>query len=327
MHYEPLRPNRMHKASERYEFAHGAESVCVYDIDSLDFIKEIRVGTKPDCHAVSGDGKFLYIACFEGLYCIGTESLEVEKLLDTGRIYATNVLPDGKTMLLHDLEGGVQIIDDINDMDRIRIRRRVQVLPERKFRSEIGGKGNFIDSDHYLCAGWKSAKLFLLDATKDFEASCFMEADERLCGGDDLVLSSDRKKAYVACHKGWENRSHIAVIDIASRSIRKLIPSGVGTCGLTMTDDERYVVASNDQDDSISVIDALTDEVVNTPCARDGFKKLGIKGYIQGISGKGDSIFVYGCSGNGAIVRFDNVARSNKYSISYPGGRYDSEND
>lgn len=325
MHYEPLRPNRMLGAAERYEFAHGDGSICAYDVNTLDFVKEIRVGTHPDCHAVSGDGKRLFIACFEGLFCISTESLEVVRLLDTGKIYATNVLPDGETMLLHDLEGGVQVIDCINDMEKIRIRRRVQVLPERVFRREIGGKGNFIDSDHYLCAGWKSGKLFLLNAAEDFAPSCFMEADERLAGGDDLVLSADRKKAYVACHKGWESRAHVAVIDVGSREILQLIQTGVGTCGLTMTGDERYVVASNDQDDSISVIDTQCDEVVNTPCARDGFTRLGIKGYIQGISGKGNSIFVYGCSGNGAIVRFDDIVRSNRYSISYPGGRYDSE--
>lgn len=325
MHYEPLRPNRMLGAFEKYEFAHGNESVCVYDVNTLEFVKEIKVGTRPDCHAVSGDGKWLFIACFEGLYCISTESLEVIKILDTGKIYATNVLPDGKTMLLHDLEGGVQVIDDINDMNKIRIRRRVQVLPERKFRSEIGGKGNFIDKDHYLCAGWHSSKLFLLDASDDFEASCFMEADSRLDGGDDLVLSSDKKKAYVACHNGWEKHSNVAVIDVKNREIIKLIQTGIGTCGLTMTDDERYVVASNDQDDSISVIDTLTDKVINTPCAREGFNKLGIKGYIQGISSKGNSIFVYGCEGNGAIVRFDDIVKNNSYSISYPGGKYVSE--
>ena len=100
----------------------------------------------------------------------------------------------------------------------------------------------------------------------------------------------------------------------------------MGTCGLTMTNDERYVIASNDQEDSISVIDTLTDEIVNTPCAREGFDALGITGYIQGIScGQDDSIYVYGCEGNGAIVRFFDVANSNKYVISYEGGKHYSK--
>ena len=69
-------------------------------------------------------------------------------------------------------------------------------------------------------------------------------------------------------------------------------------------------------DDSISVIDTLTDEVVNTPCARRGFEALGITGYIQGITAaQDDSIFVYGCKGNGAIVKFMDIINSNKYII------------
>ena len=327
MHYEPLRPNRMSNIPEKYEFTHGNGTVCVYDIATMDFVKEIKVGTKPDCHAVSGDGKWLYIACFEGLYCISQETLEVEKLFDTGKIYATNVLPDGNTLLVHDLEGGVIVIDNITDMDKIHIRCRTQVLPERKFRCEIGGKGNLLSNGrYYLCAGWRSAKLYLLDTQNDFAVSTFMEADPRLNGGDDLVLSSDKRKAYIACHRGWSERAHVAVIDIASRSITKLIPTGIGTCGLTMTHDERYIAASNDQDDSITVIDTATDEVVNTPCAREGFDRLGLRGYIQGISGTADdSIFVYGCSGNGAIVRFSNIVSETKYTISYPMGKYVSE--
>ena len=57
----------------------------------------------------------------------------------------------------------------------------------------------------------------------------------------------------------------------------------------------------------------------------NGFAKLGIKGYIQGIScGKSNEIYVYGCSGNGAIVRFTDIIKSSRYEISYPGGKFQS---
>ncbi len=326
MHYEPLRPNRTTAAKERYEFTHGETSVCVYDIETLDFIKEIPVGTNPDCHATSLDNSYLYIACFEGLYCISQETLEVEKVLDTGKLYATNTLPDGNTLLLHDLCGGVIIIKDITDMEKIHIHSRTQVIPNGEFRCEIGGKGNFINNNrHYLCCGWQQSKLYLFDVENDFSFDIFIDTDERLFRSDDLVITADKKKAYCACHSE-EKQSHVAVIDIPNKKIIKTIETGIGTCGLTMTCDERYVIASNDNDDSISVIDTLIDEVVNTPCAREGFDALGITGYIQGIScGKDDSVYVYGCSGNGAIVRFFDIAKSNKYVISYKGGKYVSE--
>lgn len=328
IHFEPLRANRSGEyRKERYEFTHGEKSVCVYDIETLDFIKEIPVGYKPDCHATSPDNAFLYIATQDGLYCISQDTLEVVKVVDTGKIYATNILPDRKTLLVHDLEGGVIIIKDIMDMDKIHIHKRIPVIPNGKFRCEIGGKGNFLADNHrYLCSGWQQCKMYLFDVDNDFTFETFIDTDPVLRGADDLVLSADKTKAYTACHRGNDENGQVVVVDVQKRKIIKVIKTGVGTCGLTMTNDERYVIASNDQEDSISVIDTLTDEIVNTPCAREGFDALGITGYIQGIScGQDDSIYVYGCEGNGAIVRFFDVANSNKYVISYKGVKYYSK--
>ena len=326
-HYEPLRPNRMTDAHpDRYEFTHGTNSVCVYDIETMKFVKEIPVGPRPDCHATSLDNSFLYIACRDGLYCIDQSTLEVAKILDTGPVYATNTLPDGNTLLVHDLRGGVILVDDITDMERIHIRIRRPVIPNGEYRCEIGGKGNLIGNGrYYLCNGWLQSKIYLFDMQDDFSFEIFIDEDPILYASDDLVVNSEKTKAYCACRRGNEKIAHVAVIDIANRKILKTIPTGVGTCGLTMTNDERYVIASNDQEDSISVIDTRTDTVVNTPCAREGFKALGLTGYIQGIScGVDDSIFVYGCSGNGALVRFFDVANSNRYIISTPTSYYQS---
>jgi hypothetical protein len=89
-----------------------------------------------------------------------------------------------------------------------------------------------------------------------------------------------------------------------------------------MTQDQRYVIASNDGDDAISVIDAATDEMVSKPSARPGFEKLGITGYIQGISiGTRDEVYVYGCSGNGALVKFEDILGEGRWTISWPGGK------
>lgn len=325
IHYEPLRPCRSRGISEKYEFTHGEQSVCVYDMQSMDFVKEIPVGTKPDCHATSLHNRYLFIACMEGLYCLDQENLEVVRIIDTGKCYATNILPNGD-LLVHDLCGGVILIKDVEDMSRIHIHKRIQVIPDGQFRCEIGGKGNFFGNGrYYLCNGWLQSKMYVFDVLNDFSFETFIDTDPILYASDDLVISADKTKAYSACRRGDEQRALVAVIDIASRKIVKTIPTGIGTCGLTMSNDERYVIASNDQEDSISVIDTLNDEVVNTPCAHEGFAALGLRGYIQGIScGADDSIFVYGCSGNGAIVRFYDIARSNRYIISSKNGKYAS---
>jgi hypothetical protein len=316
-HFEPLRPNRFAGIDDRYEFTHGTASVCAYDIGTMDFVKEIPVGTEPDCHATSMSNRWLYMACADGLWCIGQESLEVAKVLDTGHVYATNVMPDGDTMLLHDAFGGIFVLKGIEDMDRIHIHKRLDALGTNTCRDTLGGKGHFIGGGrHYLCAAWEHGKLFIIDLQNDYAVETFMETQAELAMGDDLVVSRDKSKAYIAC---YHSQSWVAVVDIARREVIKAIPTGGGSCGLTMSNDERYVIASNDQDDSISVIDTEIDEVVATPSARQGFERLGIKGYIQGISiGRDDEVYVYGCSGNGALVRF---ALNGSWAISYPGGK------
>ena len=327
IHYEPLRPNRAMGIKDKYEFTHGDGTLCVYDIETMDFVKEIKVGTKPDCHATSLDNSYVYIACLEGLYCISQKTLEVEKVLtEIGQCYATNTMPNGD-LLVHDLRGGVQLVKNITDMENIYVEPRIPVIPGGEFRCEIGGKGSFLENGkYYLNCGWHQKKLYLFNVENGFTFEDFTEVDDLLDGSDDLVINSAKTKAYCACHKGQTRMAHIAVIDIASHKIAKIIPTGIGTCGLTMTNDERYVVCSNDQEGSISVIDTEIDEIVNKPCAEEGFNKLGLKSYIQGIScGADNSIFVYGCSGNGAIVRFYDVANSNKYIISSKEGKYEQE--
>ena len=324
-HYDPLRPNRTCAGPEKFEFTHGTNSLCVYDINSLHFIHEIPVGDKPDCHATSMDDQYVYIACMDGLYCIGQDSLAVEKIIDTGAVYATNVMPDDDILLVHDLRGGVIVLKNISDMGKIQIHKRIQVIPGAQFRTEIGGKGHLLENGrYYLCAGWTSAQLLVFDRDADYRCDVFMPETQELLYSDDLVINKDKTKAYTACHRD-KAPSYVAVVDLEARSVIRKIATGCGTCGLTMSNDERYVVASNDADDSITIIDTTTDSVVNTITARQGFDALGITGYIQGISaGKDDSIYVYGCSGNGALVRFTDITGHGEYEIVYQGGRYAS---
>lgn len=320
-HFDPLRPNRSLGTPERYEFTHGTDSVCAYDIRTMDFVKEVPVGVRPDCHSTSLDNRWLYMACGGGLYIIDQESLEVARVMDTGHVYGTNVMPDGDTMLLHDWFGGVLVIKGIQDMDTIHVHKRVDVLHTNTPGDTLGGKGHFLGGGrYYLVCGWEHPAMFVLDLQDDYSVETFIEHDPALYRGDDLVVSRDKTRAYCACHRE-SSESHIAVVDIASRSVIKTIATGRGTCGMTMTNDERYVIGSNDADDSISVIDTTTDEAV-TLSARAGCEQLGIKGYVQGISiGQNDEVYVYGCHGNGALVRFTDITTAPRWTVSYPGGK------
>lgn len=321
-YYDPLRPNRALGPADRYEFAHGTNSLCVYDIETLDFVTEIPVGQRPDCHCTSIDNRYVYIACQDGLWCIDQSSLRVVHVVDTGHVFGVNVMPDGETMLVHDANGGIQVLAGIQDMDRIHIHKRLDLLAG--VPGTVGGKGHFIENGRfYLCNGWDVPRIFAIDLQSDYAFDVLVEDEAMLVRSDDLVVSADFSKAYSAC---YIVQSRVVVTDLAAREVVGSIWTGTGTCGLTMTNDRRYVVASNDQDDTISVIDTTIDRVAATVSAREGFERLGITGYIQGISvGADDSIYVYGCSGNGALVRFHDITSAAGWTITWPGGKLSSD--
>lgn len=318
-HYEPLRPHRALGIPDRWEFTHSTDSVCVYDATTLRFEKEIPVGERPDCLATSCDNRWLYVACRAGLFVIDQETLEVARTVVTGWVYAPNVMPDGSTMLLHDARGGVLVLRDIADVGRIRIERRLDVLGTNTPMDTLGGKGNFVDGRRYLCCGWQHPRLYAVDVV-DLTWGSFLE-DARLRMADDLVVSADRTRAYCACY-GAKGESCVAVVDLASRSVAKTIPTGAGTCGLAMSDDEQLVFASADAEDSIAVVDTRTDSLAATLSVRRGFAEAGIRGYLQGITARFDDVFVYGCSGNGALAVFHITRDGAEATISWPGGQW-----
>ena len=67
--------------------------------------------------------------------------------------------------------------------------------------------------------------------------------------------------------------------------------------------------------------------MVNTLSARKGFEALGLpNACIQGISAaQDDSIFVYECSGYGALVKFSDIAGKGTFVVSWKGGKHEGE--
>lgn len=317
-YYEPLRPHRFFGQSERYEFTHGTDSVCVYDLSTLKFVKEIPVGKRPDCHATTCDNRYLYIACQDGLYCISQENLEVAAVLDTGHVYGTNVLPDGETMLLHDAYGGIQVIKNIQTPSKLCVYKRLPVTPWNDQCLTLGGKGNFIRNNrYYLVAGWENSSVYALDLENDYQYFEFVQPVPQLYRSDDLVISADETHAVAACYGA---QGFFSIIHLASRQVVQTIPSGNGTCGLTMSAGQRYVFSSNDGEDAIVRLD-MKDWTTRKFSCRPGFESLGLKGYLQGISiGTDDSIYVYNCSGDGAIAHFIPNGDSMDYHIASPYG-------
>ena len=75
-----------------------------------------------------------------------------------------------------------------------------------------------------------------------------------------LSLQSDGQYLWAACQgdKGKGESSGFAVIDVASASLKKFIQGDEGTYDLLIREDDRFVFASNKNQDKLTVIDAHT---------------------------------------------------------------------
>ena len=309
-YYDPLRPNRSVGVVSEYEFVRGNKSVLIYMLPEMKFITEIEVGERPDCHSTTQDGKYLYIACGDGLHAIDISERRVIKHYDFGHVYGTNILPGGKIMFLHDHFGGILVVENIDDPMNLKIKQRLDIIGTNTAKETLGGKGD-IRGNSYICCGWVNPCLYEISLS-DYSFRRLTEFDERLASSDDLVLSPGLNTAYCACHS---DNGTVVAVDMKSLQVKKIYPSGKGTCGLASLKDRRYVAASNDGEMSVTIIDTVTEEIYGVFSASPAFEKLGFNGRIQGITGTlEDEIFVYDCSGEGALVRFSVLGRceSNK---------------
>ena len=70
----------------------------------------------------------------------------------------------------------------------------------------------------------------------------------------DLLITRDGKRAYVALGRA----NHVAVVDVATRSVLKYILVGKRAWGLALTADEKKLYVANGLSDDITIIDTGT---------------------------------------------------------------------
>ena len=100
-----------------------------------------------------------------------------------------------------------------------------------------------------------------------------------LLGPHNLDLSHDGKVAFVR-----DTANHVAVVDLASGEIKKLIEVGTGHAGIDVTPDGRYAITGAIGDKVVSVIDTRTLSLV---------KQIEVGIGPHGVRASGDSRWVY----------------------------------
>ena len=257
------RPRGMHYNGDRTKLIIACgddDTIAVYDIATLKLVKRYRGIKDPETFALHPDGKHIYISNEDD-----SESSVLD--LDTGELTAhfpTGAEPEGVAMtadgkrvfvaseaanLVHviDVDKGEVIKTILTDTRP----RRLAFTPgetELWVSAEISGVVDIIDPKAYAV----TAKIeFLPPGTLREQVTPV-----------DLLITKDGKKAYVSLGRA----NHVAVVDVASRTVEGYILVGQRPWGLQLNKDESRLYVANGLSDDITIVDTATNQpIVSVP--------------------------------------------------------------
>jgi len=231
----------------------GGQDVTVVDLEKLEVAGTISDPNLkgPDGGLVSRDGQKFYVVSTErdSLFVIATDTLKVitEIPLKLSVPRRVTYSPDWKKIYVTSNK-----TDEIVVMDAAaeKITNRIPVGGEPR-----GGLAFAPDGKRFLAGAVEDDTLYYVDAAS--------EKVTRILGvpvSPQRIVFNPAGTAFVLCRSG----SVFAIQDLDKHDKNVVIPIGLAPWGLDISGDGKYVFASNNVDDTISIIDSTTLKVVNT---------------------------------------------------------------
>jgi YVTN family beta-propeller protein len=205
----------------------------------------------PDGGLVSRDGKKFYVVAMErdSLFVVATDTLKVTTEIPLKLSVPRRVTysPDGRKIYVT-----ANKTDEIVVMDAAteKITNRIPVGGEPR-----GGLAFTPDGKRFVAGAVEDDTLYYVDAAT--------EKVTRILGtpvSPQRVVFNPAGTAFVLCRSG----SVFAIQNLDKHDKNVVIPIGLAPWGLDISGDGKYVFASNNVDDTISIIDSTTLKVVNT---------------------------------------------------------------
>jgi PQQ-dependent catabolism-associated beta-propeller protein len=246
------RPRGMHFSADRGRFFVGCAddgTIAIYDTAALKLVGRIRNVEEPETFDLHPDGRRLYVSNEEdsaaSVYDVETGELIAE--YETGEEpEGVQVTKDGRLVFVaSEAANLVHVIDTEKDavIKNILVDtrpRRFALTPDEKqlwVSAELAGIVDIIDVASLTVIGDIT---FLPTGYRKEQVTPV-----------DLLITRDGSRAYVALGRA----NHVAVVDVATRSVLKYILVGKRAWGLALTADEKKLYVANGLSDDITIID------------------------------------------------------------------------
>lgn len=246
-----------------YVAASESNRIDIIDVASLKLERSLKNVEDPEIFDLSADGQLLYIS-YEDDAEFGAVALNSGQRIAEVKVgeepEGVKTSPDGKTIYVtSEVANMVHVIDAQTYQIQANIvvenrPRRFAITPDGQqvwVTNELSGSVSVIDAQKHT----------VIDTIR-FQPKGFRPEDVTPVG---IIFSPDSKTAYVALGRA----NHVAVVDIASRSIKQLLLVGKRAWGLGLSRDGSRLWVTNGLSDDVSLIDTQALRVLKSiPVAR-----------------------------------------------------------
>lgn len=221
----------------------------IIDVAQRKVVDQLKLDEGAELFDLSPDGKTLYYTNEDAAH-LSVVDLATRKPLKNIKVgeepEGVKVTPDGKTVYVtSEVANLVHVVDVASG----KVVKNIQVgARPRRFALTTDGKELWVTNELGASVSVIRTADHVVTATIKFEPKGFRADDVTPVG---ITMTQDGKTAFVALGRA----NHVAVVDVATRSVKNLILVGKRAWGLALSRDNATLYVANGLSDDMSIID------------------------------------------------------------------------
>ena len=228
------------------------------DVATAKLVDTVPLGDSPEMFALSPEGKLAYVSIEDdsvmAAYDLATKK-PVFEVKTGGEPEGVLVTPDGKTAYV--TSEVANLVHEI-DLPSRKIVKNIKVGKRpRRFALAAGGAELWVTNELDASVGVVDTRAQALKRTIRFEVKGMRASDITPVG---MTLSPDGKSMWV----GLGRANHVAEVDVASHTVKRLVLVGKRAWGLRVHPDGKTLYVANGLSDDMTLIDTAAGKAFKT---------------------------------------------------------------
>jgi PQQ-dependent catabolism-associated beta-propeller protein len=218
----------------------------------------VPLGDSPEMFALSPDGQFAYVSIEDDSVMAAYDLVSKKPVFEVktgGEPEGVLITPDGKTAYV--TSEVANLVHEI-DLTSRKVVKNIQVGKRpRRFVLAAGGAELWVSNELDASVGVVDTKTRALKLSIPFEVKGMRSSDITPVG---MTLSPDGRSVWV----GLGRANHVAEVDVASHTVKRLVLVGKRAWGLRLHPDGKTLYVANGLSDDMTLIDTASGKAIKT---------------------------------------------------------------